>query len=88
METHRPNPPEKIDRIGFADDLRTYDIAAAILQALGVSRVKLITNNPRKVEGLAAHGIEVVGRVPATTTPNEHNASYLEAKARRLGHKP
>jgi GTP cyclohydrolase II len=74
--------------LGFADDARTYDIAAAILQALGVSRVELITNNPLKVEGLAAHGIEVVGRVPATTTPTEHNASYLEAKARRLGHKP
>jgi GTP cyclohydrolase II/3,4-dihydroxy 2-butanone 4-phosphate synthase/GTP cyclohydrolase II len=73
--------------LGFADDPRTYDIAAAILAALGVSSVLLITNNPRKVEGLAAHGIAVAGRVPATTTPTEHNASYLEAKARRLGHK-
>ena len=73
--------------LGFADDARTYDIAAAILASLGVSSVRLMTNNPRKVDGLAAHGIVVAGRVPATTTPTEHNASYLEAKARRLGHK-
>jgi GTP cyclohydrolase II len=73
--------------LGFADDPRTYDIAAAILAALGVSRISLITNNPRKVDGLAAHGIEVALRVPATTPPNAHNASYLEAKAKRMGHK-
>jgi GTP cyclohydrolase II len=73
--------------LGFADDARTYDIAAAILTALGVTRISLITNNPRKVEGLAAHGIEVAVRVPATTPPNVHNASYLEAKAKRMGHK-
>lgn len=73
--------------LGFADDPRTYDIAAAILEALGVRKISLITNNPRKVEGLAAHGIEVALRVPATTPPNAHNASYLEAKAKRMGHK-
>ncbi len=74
--------------LGFADDARTYDIAAAMLTSLGVSRVRLMTNNPRKVEGLSAHGIAVADRVPATTTPTEHNAGYLEAKARRLGHTP
>lgn len=74
--------------LGFQDDARTYDIAAAILSALGVASVRLITNNPRKVEGLAAHGIRVVERVPATTPRNEHNAGYLEVKARRMGHTP
>jgi len=74
--------------LGFADDSRTYDVAAAIFAALGVTRVSLITNNPRKVDGLVAQGIEVALRVPATTLPNAHNASYLEAKARRMGHKP
>ncbi len=73
--------------LGFADDPRTYGIAAAMLDALGVTRVSLITNNPRKVEGLAAHGIEVARRVPATTPPNAHNAGYLEAKTKRMGHK-
>ncbi len=72
--------------LGFADDARTYDIAAAMLASLGVSRVRLMTNNPKKVEGLAAHGIAVSERVPATTEPTEDNASYLEVKARRMGH--
>jgi 3,4-dihydroxy 2-butanone 4-phosphate synthase/GTP cyclohydrolase II len=72
--------------LGFADDARTYDIAAAILQALGVSRVRLMTNNPKKVLGLRAHGVEVTARVPATTPPTESNAGYLDVKARRLGH--
>ena len=72
--------------LGFDDDERTYELAAAILKNLGVLRVALLTNNPRKVEGLQAHGIEVVERVPLSVTPNEHNADYLEVKARRMGH--
>jgi GTP cyclohydrolase II len=72
--------------LGFEDDGRTYDIAAAILADLGVRRVALMTNNPRKVDGLKAHGIDVVERVPATTEANEHNADYLAVKARRMGH--
>ncbi len=72
--------------LGFADDGRTYDVAAAILTDLGVARVALLTNNPRKVEGLRAHGIQVTERVPVTTEPNQHNADYLAVKARRMGH--
>ena len=72
--------------LGFADDGRTYDVAAAILQDLGVGTVALLTNNPRKVEGLRTHGIRVSERVPATTEPNPHNADYLAVKARRMGH--
>lgn len=74
--------------LGFADDARTYDTAAAMLSALGVGTVRLITNNPSKVLGLEKHGIKVASRVPATTASNEHNAGYLEVKARRMGHTP
>ena len=72
--------------LGFEDDARTYDVAAAILADLGVSRVALLTNNPRKVDGLRAHGVEVTERVPIATEPNEHNADYLAVKATKMGH--
>jgi GTP cyclohydrolase II len=72
--------------LGFADDERTYDVAAAILKDLGALRVDLMTNNPAKVRGLADHGIEVVRRVAVKAEPNEHNADYLAVKARRMGH--
>jgi GTP cyclohydrolase II len=72
--------------LGFDDDERSYDIAAAILRDLGVRRVALLTNNPRKVQGLADGGIEVVRRVPIKAEPNPHNEGYLSVKARKLGH--
>jgi GTP cyclohydrolase II/3,4-dihydroxy 2-butanone 4-phosphate synthase/GTP cyclohydrolase II len=72
--------------LGFADDARTYDVAAAMLKDLGVAKVRLLTNNPKKVAGLAAHGIQVAERVPLSIAPNEHNASYLEVKAKKMGH--
>lgn len=72
--------------LGFADDARDYDVAAAILRDLGVRRVALMTNNPRKVTGLESAGIEVAQRVAIKAPPNEHNADYLAVKARKLGH--
>ncbi len=72
--------------LGFEDDARTYDVAAAMLADLGVSRVALLTNNPRKVDGLQAHGVEVTERVPIAVEPNEHNADYLAVKATKMGH--
>ncbi len=72
--------------LGFADDARTYDVAAAMLEDLGVAEVSLLTNNPKKVEGLRAHGVRVVERVPIAIEPNPHNADYLAVKARRMGH--
>jgi GTP cyclohydrolase II len=72
--------------LGFADDARTYDVAAAILRDVGVHRVALMTNNPRKVQGLADAGIEVVERVAIKAEPNMHNAEYLAVKARKMGH--
>jgi GTP cyclohydrolase II len=72
--------------LGFADDSRDYGVAVDMLRALGVKSVKLITNNPRKLDGLRAHGMKVAGRLPATTTPNRHNIHYLRTKKTRAGH--
>lgn len=72
--------------LGFADDARRYDVAAAILRDLGVRRVALMTNNPGKVQGLVASGIEVAERVALKSEPNKHNAGYLSVKAKKMGH--
>jgi GTP cyclohydrolase II len=74
------------ERLGFAADARAYRPAATMLRALGVSRVRLLTNNPAKVEGLAACGIDVVERVPHAFPANGHNDRYLSTKAARAGH--
>ena len=73
-------------RLGFDDDARGYGHAAAMLRALGIDRVRLLTNNPRKVEGLGGAGIEVVERVAHHMPSNPHNADYLEVKRRKSGH--
>lgn len=72
--------------LGYPDDLRRYDVAAAILKALGLRSVYLLTNNPRKREGLTRHGIAVDGIVPVRTPRNEHNNFYLETKKVKSGH--
>jgi GTP cyclohydrolase II len=72
--------------LGFAVDLRSYDLAAAILHDLGVSSVRLMTNNPDKVAGLEAAGIAVESRVPHLGSSQEHNREYLAVKKNKLGH--
>ena len=72
--------------LGFDDDLRDYAVAAAMLRALGVSAVTLLTNNPRKVFGLRQHGIVVAGRRALLATPTAHNRRYLQTKASKSGH--
>ncbi|NOX38835.1 MAG: GTP cyclohydrolase II [Calditrichaeota bacterium] len=72
--------------LGFDDDLRRYDIAAAMLHHLHVNRVALLTNNPRKISGLEAFGIEVVHRLPLEIQPHPVNQFYLATKARKSGH--
>jgi GTP cyclohydrolase II len=72
--------------LGFADDDRSYDIAAAILRDLGASRVRLLTNNPAKVKGLERGGVEVVERVPLVVASTTESVAYLAVKARRMGH--
>jgi GTP cyclohydrolase II len=73
-------------RLGFADDARGYGHAAAMLRALGIDRVRLLTNNPRKLSGLSAAGISVVERVSHQMAANPHNADYLATKRKRSGH--
>ncbi|MEO7635131.1 MAG: GTP cyclohydrolase II [Sphingomicrobium sp.] len=75
-------------RLGFADDERDYSHAAAMLRALGVEAVRLLTNNPAKVAGLEAAGIAVAERVPHHMPANPHNADYLAAKRDKSGHLP
>ena len=73
--------------LGFDDDERDYGIAVRMLQILGCTRVKLLTNNPAKLDGLAQAGIEVCGRIPLHGPVNADNRRYLTAKAMRAGHK-
>lgn len=73
-------------QLGFADDLRTYDIAAEMLRALGVRSVDLITNNPLKIAGLVEEGIPVRRRIPSRAEHNPHNVGYLKTKRERTGH--
>lgn len=72
--------------LGFGDDQRDYGVAAEILRTLGVRSVQLITNNPSKVEGLRANGIQVTRRIASVTSPNRHNIHYLRTKKQRAGH--
>jgi 3,4-dihydroxy 2-butanone 4-phosphate synthase/GTP cyclohydrolase II len=77
---------EANERLGFPDDLREYGVGAQILRDVGVRRMELITNNPRKIVGLDGYGLEVVRRVPLEVRPNARNLRYLRTKKRRLGH--
>lgn len=72
--------------LGLPDDARDYAVAADMLRGMGVQRVRLLTNNPAKVDALQRLGIEVVERVPLHTPSNPHNAGYLRTKSRRMGH--
>jgi 3,4-dihydroxy 2-butanone 4-phosphate synthase/GTP cyclohydrolase II len=72
--------------LGFSPDGRDYGVGAQILADLGVSSVRLLTNNPAKRAGLEGHGIEVVARVPLQSSPTEENVRYLETKRDKLGH--
>ena len=73
-------------RLGFADDERDYGHAAAMLRALGIEEVRLLTNNPAKVAGLEAAGIKVAERVAHHMPANPHNADYLATKRKKSGH--
>ncbi|MGB7874447.1 MAG: GTP cyclohydrolase II [Anaerolineales bacterium] len=72
--------------LGFRDDERDYAVAAHMLMSLKVRSINLITNNPKKIEQLTQHGIQVNGRIPHVMQPNEHNRFYLETKAAKSGH--
>ncbi|MBI1743731.1 bifunctional 3,4-dihydroxy-2-butanone-4-phosphate synthase/GTP cyclohydrolase II [Candidatus Acetothermia bacterium] len=73
--------------LGFKEDLRDYGIGAQILKDLGLSTMRLLTNNPKKVWGLEGYGLEIVEQIPIAIKPNPHNYQYLKAKKDKLGHK-
>ncbi|MBW7458275.1 GTP cyclohydrolase II, partial [Paenibacillus sepulcri] len=73
-------------KLGFAPDLREYGIGAQILKDLGIRKMRLLTNNPRKIKGLEGYGIEVVERVPIQMVSNKNNEKYLHTKKEKLGH--
>ena len=72
--------------LGFKTDCRDFSLPAAILHDLGVSRVRLLTNNPRKVRALCDAGIEVVEQIPCEAAPNPHSIAYLQAKKEKMKH--
>ena len=73
-------------RLGFPPDLRDYGVGAQILRDLGVRRLRLLTNNPQKIVGLAGHGLCIVERIPLSIPPQDDNRRYLETKRNRMGH--
>ena len=73
-------------RLGFKMDNRDYGIGAQILRDVGVKKIKLISNNPKKRTGLIGYGLEIVESVPIEITPNEHNIRYLTTKRDKMGH--
>ncbi|XGV89376.1 MAG: bifunctional 3,4-dihydroxy-2-butanone-4-phosphate synthase/GTP cyclohydrolase II [Limnothrix sp. BL-A-16] len=77
---------EANEKLGFPADLRDYGVGAQILNDLGISQVRLITNNPRKIAGVRGYGLEVVDRVPLLIESNSFNTRYLTTKAAKLGH--
>jgi len=74
-------------KLGYAMDLREYGLGAQILVDLGVRRIRLLTNNPKKVVGLDGYGLEIVEQLPIKIPPNEHNQKYLDTKRYKMGHK-
>ena len=77
---------EANERLGFEADERLYAVAARMLQLLGFNTIRLMTNNPEKVEGLTKAGVTVAERVPHAFAANPHNAGYLRTKAEKAGH--
>jgi 3,4-dihydroxy 2-butanone 4-phosphate synthase/GTP cyclohydrolase II len=74
------------ERLGFAPDLRNYGIGAQILRDLGLSSIRVMTNNPRKLVGLEGYGLQITARVPLIADPNRENRGYLQVKRDKLGH--
>jgi len=78
---------EANERLGFGADLRDYGIGAQILCDLGLSTIRLLTNNPKKVIGLSGYGLQIIEQIPIEASPNEHNRHYLKTKKEKLGHR-
>jgi 3,4-dihydroxy 2-butanone 4-phosphate synthase/GTP cyclohydrolase II len=77
---------EANEKLGYGSDLRDYGMGAQILYDLGVRKMRLLTNNPKKVIGLEGYGLEIVEQLPISLPSNPHNEKYLETKRARMGH--
>jgi GTP cyclohydrolase II len=88
LQNNGADTVEANEKLGFEADARSYDLAAAILADLGVKSVRLMTNNPAKVQGLEKEGVKVTKRVSHWVGENPHNKGYLAVKRRKMGHHP
>lgn len=86
LQDHGRDTVEANEELGFRPDLRDYGIGAQILVDLGVKKLKLLTNNPKKIVGLSGFGLEITERIPIEIEPNKNNRHYLETKRDKLGH--
>jgi len=77
---------EANEKLGYASDLRDYGMGAQILYDLGVRKIKLLTNNPKKVVGLEGYKLEIAEQIPLSIPSNPHNEKYLQTKKDRMGH--
>ena len=81
MDTYEAN-----NKLGFADDERDFEIASSILKHLKISKIDLLSNNPKKVKDIRKHGIAILKRVSLITSPKKHNRAYIKAKSQKAGH--
>ena len=86
QQNHGLDTVEANQKLGFKDDLREYGIGAQILVSLGVKKMRLLTNNPKKMVGLEGYGLSVTEQIPIEIEPNVHNKGYLECKKLKMGH--
>ncbi|WP_076408761.1 GTP cyclohydrolase II [Shewanella sp. UCD-KL12] len=86
LQDQGANTVEANEKLGFAADMRKYDMILPMIEKIGIKQVKLMTNNPRKVKAMKELGIEVTERIPLQVGKNRYNESYLKTKSTELGH--
>ena len=86
QDKHGLDTVQANEALGFKPDLRDYGIGAQILVDLGLSSIRILTNNPKKISGLAGYGLSVTDQIPIQHAPNPHNVAYLDAKRDKMGH--